>query len=89
MQISSTNGYNFNGARGPRRKPVSKYSAQSGNSSPAQPISSEKKDRYIHDSHSVQAHDLSEIRARIKSGFYNTDVVNEDLSEAFSNLFTD
>jgi hypothetical protein len=48
-------------------------------------------DAYIPSSAAVQndlkAKDLSEIKGRIKSGFYNSTAVNEDLTEAFSNIF--
>ncbi|ERP31981.1 hypothetical protein [Chitinivibrio alkaliphilus] len=34
-----------------------------------------------------KAGSLNEVQKRIKNDFYNSDVVNEDLSEVFSKLF--
>lgn len=35
----------------------------------------------------VKAKDLSEIKKRISSGFYNSAAVNDDLAEVFSGIF--
>ncbi|MCL2844039.1 MAG: hypothetical protein FWE23_01100 [Chitinivibrionia bacterium] len=35
----------------------------------------------------VKAKDLSEIKNRISSGFYNSTAVNDDLTECFSSIF--
>ena len=46
-------------------------------------------DRYIPSfpSKEVKAKDLSEIKERIKSGFYNSSAVDDDLTEVFSEIF--
>jgi len=44
-------------------------------------------DVYIPSADGVKAKNLSEIRTRISSGFYNSNEVNDDLTEFFSNVF--
>lgn len=53
----------------------------------------EKKKRFVREdtftasSQNVKAESIEEVKKRVKSGFYNSDAVNEDLTDVFAKLF--
>ncbi|MGM0443423.1 MAG: hypothetical protein ACQEQV_04480 [Fibrobacterota bacterium] len=48
---------------------------------------SQRRDSYTSSRGPVKARNISEVRQRIQNNFYNSDTVNEDLSNLFSKIF--
>lgn len=46
-----------------------------------------REDTFTVSAATVKAKSIDEVKQRVKSGFYNSDAVNEDLSDVFAKLF--
>lgn len=46
-----------------------------------------REDTFTPSTQNVKAESIDEVKKRVKSGFYNSDAVNEDLTDVFAKLF--
>jgi hypothetical protein len=64
-----------------------KESKMTGNVNASKHTSFGHDDTYIPSADGGKAKDIDEIKSRVKTGFYNTVEVNDDLTDFFSSIF--